>query len=240
MNINAGKEQLELKNNSKLLILGGTSSFAGELINNAKNKNYEVIASFREPSKVPEKSEIELFQLDVQHLKSIEKFLTQIDNYKFSRIVCLIGSLSEIQSINSYKVSAKYIETYVTNIVYLLDNLLLANRAKHNCKILLVSSRSAKYGSFDYYYAIAKASIEAYAKSKSKSKPQIRINALSIGLVKGSKMFNEMPKEVSNTHKKRTNDKLVTIPEVAKEIIDIFDRNAIDSGVTLYFGPQYE
>lgn len=28
MNINAGKEQLELKNNSKLLILGGTSSFA--------------------------------------------------------------------------------------------------------------------------------------------------------------------------------------------------------------------
>jgi len=229
-----------LENNSKLLILGGTSSFAGELINNAKNKNYEVIASFREPSKVPEKSEIELFQLDVQHLKSIEKFLTQIDNYKFSRIVCLIGSLSETHSIHSYKVSARYIETYVTNLVYLLDNLLLANRSEYNCKILLVSSRAAKYGSFDYYYAIAKASIEAYAKSKSKSKPQIRINALSIGLVKGSKMFNEMPTEVSNTHKKRTNDKLVTIPEVAKEIIDIFDRSAIDSGVTLYFGPQYE
>jgi nucleoside-diphosphate-sugar epimerase len=229
-----------LKNNSKLLILGGTSSFAGELINNAKNKNYEVIASFREPSKVPEKSEIELFQLDVQHLKSIEKFLTQIDNYKFSRIVCLMGSLSEIHSINSYKVSARYIETYVTNLVYLLDNLLLANRAESNCKILIVSSRAAKYGSYDYHYAIAKAAMEAYVKSKSKSTPQVQINALSLGLVKGSKMFNEMPIEVSSSHEKRTNYKLLTVPEVAIEIIDIFDRSAIDSGTTIYFGPQYE
>ncbi len=229
-----------MKNISKLLILGGTSSFAGELINNAKNKNYEVIASFREPSKVTEKIEIELIPLDIQNLNSIEKFLSQINNYNFSHIVCLIGALSEIHSANSYKVSAKYIETYVTNLVYLLDNLFLANRLEDNCKILIVSSRSVKYGSFDYYYAIAKASIEAYVKSKSKLKLQIRINALSIGLVKGSKMFNEMPTEVSNTHEKRTNDKLLTIPEVAKEIIDILDCSTVNSGEILYFGPQYE
>jgi hypothetical protein len=82
--------------------------------------------------------------------------------------------------------------------------------------------------------------MEAYVKSKSKSTPQVQINALSLGLVKGSKMFDEMPIEVSSSHEKRTNYKLLTVPEVAKEIIDIFDRSAIDSGTTIYFGPQYE
>lgn len=229
-----------MENINRLLILGGTSSFAGELINNAKNNNYEVIASFREISTGLVKSEIELIPLDIQHLDSIEKFLSQIDNYNFSRIVCLIGALSEVHSIDSHKASSKYIETYVTNFIYLLDNLLFSNRVEDNCKILIVSSRSAKYGSFDYYYAIAKASIEAYVKSKSKSTPQVQINALSIGLIKGSKMFNEMPTEVSNAHEKRTNYKLLTVPEVAKEILEIFDRSAIDSGTTIYFGPQYE
>ena len=229
-----------MENINKLLILGGTSSFAGELINNAKNNNYEVIASFGDSSIGPEKSEIELIPLDIQQLDSIEKFLSQIDNYNFSRVVCLIGALSKVNSMKSYKALSKYIETYVTNLVYLLDNLFFSNRVKDNCKILIVSSRAVKYGSYDYHYAIAKAAMEAYVKSKSKSTPQVQINALSLGLVKGSKMFDEMPIEVSSSHEKRTNYKLLTVPEVAKEIIDIFDRSAIDSGTTIYFGPQYE
>ena len=229
-----------MKKNHKLLILGGNSSFAHNLIEYSQKEQYEIFATFRGEKSLLATKEVNLLSLDITNLTSIEKFLTQINDYRISYVACLIGSLSEINTRNVYEESKKYIETYVTNLVYLLEGLQQKNRLSNNCRVLIMSSRAVKYGSFDYYYAISKAAVEAYVKSKSKSSPQIRINSVSTGLVQGSKMYINMPIEIVENHNLRANNKLLVLSDVANELIDIFKREDVVSGDTLYIGPQYE
>ena len=229
-----------MKKNNRLLIIGGTSSLAHDLIYFGQKENYEIFASVRDQESFPVSKEVNLFTLDISNLASIEAFLAKINNFGFSHVVCLIGALSEISHIYLYEDSKRYIETYVTNLVYVIDSLLHQNRLQKNCRILIMSSRAAKYGSFDYYYSISKAAIEAYVKSKSKSSPQIRINSVSTGLVKGSRMFIQIPDEVAESHHERSSNKLLSVTEVVNELINFLKNNELKSGCTLYIGPQYE
>ncbi len=229
-----------MERNNKLLILGGTSSFASSLIESSQKEKYQIFATFRGKKSVSVSEEINLLSLDISDVASIETFLTQINDSTFSYVACLIGSLSEIYPQNAYAESKKYIETYITNLIYLFEGLLLKNRLQNTCKVLIMSSRAASYGSFDYYYSISKAAVEAYVKSKSKSSPQIRINAVSTGLVRDSNMFINMPVEVIESHSIRANHKLLTLPDVGNELVNIFKSESVVSGDTLFIGPQYE
>lgn len=87
---------------NRLLILGGTSSFAGKIIDRAKECKYEIFSTVR--AQVFEKS-IEgsnIIYLDLESLDSIEYFIERIRNYNFSHVICLIGSLSNKSSNSMY------------------------------------------------------------------------------------------------------------------------------------------
>lgn len=103
-----------------------------------------------------------------------------------------------------------------------------------------MSSRSAKYGSYDYLYSVSKAAIETYVKSKSKVVPGIQINCVSLGLVQDSKMYKSMLPEIVTSHKLRSKNELLNLSEIASILISLFDDIDIVSGDTIYIGPQYE
>jgi NADP-dependent 3-hydroxy acid dehydrogenase YdfG len=225
---------------NKLLILGGTSSFASEIIECAKKNHYVIYSSVRKKDLKIFSKVSNLIQLNLENLDSIEYFLGDIKKYNFSHIICLIGSLSRNSSNSLYADSKKYVDTYITNLLYLFDKLLADNNLRNKSKILIMSSRSARYGSHDYLYSVSKAAVEAYVKSKSKLVKGIQINCVSTGLVQDSKMFKTMPIEIVNSHKHRSRNKLLNVPEIASILISLFDNKEIVSGDTIYIGPQYE
>lgn len=225
---------------NRLLILGGTSSFAGKIIDRAKESKYEIFSTVRAQGYEESIEVSNIIYLDLESLDSIEYFIERIRDYNFSHVTCLIGSLSNKSSNSIYSEYKKYIETYVTNLIYLFDKLLIDNNLNEKSKLLIMSSRSAKYGSYDYLYSVSKVAIETYVKSKSKAVPGIQINCVSLGLVQDSKMYKLMPPEIVTSHKLRSRNKLLNLSEIASILISLFDDKGIVSGDTVYIGPQYE
>ena len=226
----------------KILILGETSSLAEKIIPILTKKNFDIIWTRRNVDKRKQKRDF-LIPLDLSDIKSVEKALKNIENKEFTHVLCLIGAYSNIPSnpVESLGQINKYINTYVTNLIYFLDNLFYKNRIKANCRLLVFSSRAAKFGSNDRYYAVAKSALEGFVKSRGNFLSRdTRFNIVSVGLIKYSKMYSMMPKKVVLSHEKRSKNSLLDVQTVANQILDILEDNSKLSGQIIYIGPQYE
>jgi 3-oxoacyl-[acyl-carrier protein] reductase len=99
----------------------------------------------------------------------------------------------------------------------------LLPRMANRSHIVMTSSISAERGSFDPIYAASKAAVVGLVKSLAGSlAPNVRINALSPGLIENSGMCLEMPPERRAMHRDGTpTRRLTSISEVARAILSI-------------------
>ena len=236
------RNKQEKNKRKKILVLGETSSLAEKIIPILTKKDFEIIGTRRNINKKNLKID-SLISLDLSDIKSVKKTLKNIENKEFTHVLCLIGAYSYIPSnpVKSLRQINIYINTYVTNLIYFLDNLFYKKRIKANGRLLVFSSRAAKFGSNDRYYAVAKSALEGFVKSRGNFLPgNIRINIVSAGLIKYSKMYSMMPKKVVLSHEKRSKNSLLDVQAIAIEIADILEDNSKLSGQIIYLGPQYE
>lgn len=227
----------------RLLVLGGTSSFAHEFIKSSLEDDFEVFATYRHSKPELRIENVSYMSLDIAKTSSIIRFLSDINGYRFTHVLNLIGSESKIDKFPSEnsKDGDRYIQTYVTNLIYLIDNMFGRKRVSDYCNIIIISSRSARFGSRDRYYAVSKSALEGYVKSVGKfTKIQGKLNAVSVGLVKGSKMFIQMPKNLVFNHEKRSNNSLIELNEFTNSIYNLMNDKSLSSGQVIYLGPQYE
>jgi short-subunit dehydrogenase len=232
-----------LNRNKKILILGGTSSLAKEIIPICASNGFKITKTSRKQKLNSQINQHDLLYLDVSSIKSINLFLENINDMRFSYVLCLIGSTSEIfkYPYKNFKEINTYLNTYITNLIFLLDNLFFNYRVSNSCSILVLSSRAAKYGSQDRYYAVAKSALEGFIKSKGKfNSKRIQLNAVSLGLISGSKMQIKMSNQNVLSHEHRSKNQLLDVTNASKLIIRTLRNKKIGSGKVIYLGPQYE
>lgn len=222
------------------LLIGGNSSLARGLC--VEFKKRETFLTLTHRNKIS--GEVNLGATLIMNLESkdsIEEFLKTVANKKFSYIINLIGATSSINELPNYEKMQNYFETYTNNLIFLFDNLFLNSILDKNGRILHVSSRAAKYGSFDRFYAASKSAIEGYIRSIPKSlDTSICINAVSVGLITDSKMFSLMKPELRMTHLRRSGNSLFSNHQFAASIMTILEDLNLKSGEIIEIGPQYE
>jgi hypothetical protein len=88
---------------------------------------------------------------------------------------------------------------------------------------------------------VSKSALEGYVKSVGKfTKNSANLNAVSVGLIKGSKMYLEMPNHLVVSHEKRSNNSLLDLKELSTLIFNLTNKKSLSSGQIIYLGPQYE
>ena len=222
------------------LVIGGSSSLAQGIVSILNSLNVNTSVTYRECPNT-HGSERESFVLYISRMNVIDDFLDQIKGREFDFVVNLIGSMSHLESKVSHTLIRDYLEVYSTNLIFLLDELFLDSRLAKDGKILHISSRAAKYGSFDRFYAASKSSIEGYIKSVPKSiNSRISINAISVGLILDSRMFLDMDVSIREQHIHKSGGKLLNCNQVAKSVVQILMDSKTNSGQIIELGPQYE
>jgi 3-oxoacyl-[acyl-carrier protein] reductase len=89
--------------------------------------------------------------------------------------------------------------------------------------VLLMGSISGERGSFDPIYAASKGAIIAFGKSLAVSlAPRVRVNVLAPSLIEGSSMWQSMPEERRERHRRASpTGRLVDKNDLAKIIVDV-------------------
>lgn len=220
----------------KILIIGGTSSLANEIIIKAKDVFTDITCTYRNKSKVfNKKCNWEYLNLDEND--SIDLFLNKILNKEYDTIIILIGSTTNKKytdiSIDDIK---KYHEINSGSYIYLLQNIVL--KIKDDGQIIVVSSRSANNASYDIHYSGVKASIQSAVKSLSKFlKNKQSIVCVAPSLIYESKMYNEMTKENIKKHLYLSNNNLINKNEFAEFIISLNNKvTKLINGQTVSIG----
>jgi NAD(P)-dependent dehydrogenase (short-subunit alcohol dehydrogenase family) len=233
---------LSKENRKRILLVGGDSSLARNLIAYAKSENYEIHKTNRGLEGCKQNPDFEnTHYLDLESLVSIDNFLHTIANVDFIQIYFLIGKLSRIEPLDlNYSITRSYLETYSTNTCYLIDKLLLQLSQTEKSRFVFISSRAASKKSYDALYSASKASVSAFIRSRSNFLPSNQV-AVSIetGLILGSKMNYQMKSEESK-HLKLSNGKLLTVDEFVTLLWTLdFDDLSSRNGSVFHLGPQY-
>lgn len=226
----------------KLLIVGGTSSIAKLITSRAIDAGCEVFSTFRNSRKINPSKEVNWIPLDFSKIETVESALGDLESIHLDYIIYLSGSLSHLQHEDATLQSFdRYIKENITIPVWFLKNLIKKKTFKENSKLTYVSSRSSEYGSHDYLYGIAKASLENFIKSVKFMKiPNLTLKIISSGLILGSEMEKSMPSEDSNRHYQSSKGKLLTLEQASSLIWKEATSDALVSTIErVQIGPNY-
>lgn len=220
----------------KILIVGGTSSLASDIILKARDQFTEITCTYRNENKIFDKK-CNWEHLDLEQDNSIDMFLDKILNQEYDTVILLIGSTTNKKytdiSLSDIK---RYHEINSGSYIYLLQN--IVSKIKDDGQIIVVSSRSANNASYDVHYSGAKASIQSAVKSLSKFlKNGQSIICLAPSLIQESKMYNEMSEDNIKKHLYLSNNNLITKNEFADFVISLNNKiTKLINGQTISIG----
>ena len=230
-----------MKNTSKILLIGGTSSIAPQLINKFLQEGYMITATYRNKDKSRVTSDsLYWVHLDLNSRRSVSDFVIEIRESEFDRVIVLIGSTfkleydqSDIEILNSYYTN------YVSSINFLIIQSLA--RLKPLGNLVAFSSRAGSRPSYDVHYAAAKGALESLVQSIA---PKLRdmqsVICIAPSLVEDSEMYSEMSQENIQKHKARSNQKLLTISEIVEFTFEMSPQVTFKiNGRTIPLGADY-
>lgn len=229
----------------KLLVIGGTSSLSPEIFRHASQEGFEIVATYRNSIPTTSFNEIRWLELDFSSINSVENFLGQIEEMSFTRILFFAGSASEVsESAFSVSEAEHYLKTNLILPAFLISRLVDSLEKVRPSSLLFMSSRSAKYGSFDYLYGIAKAGLQNLVLSLSRnSSPSVSIFSVVSGLIMGTRMQLNMTTEVVDSHEARAMSigaNLLKVEEAAATIWSLVQTEQSElNGETIMIGPDY-
>jgi NAD(P)-dependent dehydrogenase (short-subunit alcohol dehydrogenase family) len=175
----------------KLLFVGSNSFLARKAIQYF-NKDYNIITLGRKDN-----SNTDL-HLDFNNISLLDSFSLQ-DGQKFDGVLFFQGlnpstSLKE----TSYEHFLQMFNVNVLGPAIFLRN--IYNHINDSGLVLFFTSIATKKGSYDPAYAASKSAILGLIKSLSHEFTNIRFNSISLGLVQGSPVFNNMTPDYREKH----------------------------------------
>jgi short-subunit dehydrogenase len=178
----------------------------------------------------------EWLELDLSSDSSIKKFVRQLENRHFELVIFLAGATRE-RNVSP----KKYIEANFLNPIKLFETLSEKLAKETPSCFIFISSRAAKYPSFDVYYSAVKSGVSAALRSlNATAHSESKFLSVVPGLIIGSTMYEEMDTNVRESHKVRSNNKLLDINQAAREIFNIIDnKNKFINGEMIEIGPSY-
>lgn len=209
---------------NKVVIVGASSSIGFEISQKFIKCGFDVVGTYSS-AKQDLQSNISLdFQLDLSSDQSIEKFSSELKSIgkKIDILIFLAGILPG-KSLGEYNFSE--IDKVMTiNFGGQAKTLLkiIPMLSKDAC-ILMLSSISARRGSFDPIYAASKGALLSFVKSMSSKLPSgVRINALAPGLIEGSSMYMHMDPATQRRHKAQSHsNRLLSMKDLSEIIFDL-------------------
>jgi NAD(P)-dependent dehydrogenase (short-subunit alcohol dehydrogenase family) len=147
-----------------------------------------------------------------------------------------VGAPSKVEDTPS-----AYVETYLTNLLYLCQSLSLSLKSRDISAMLHVSSRASLYPSRDILYSAVKGGMNSALRSIARGLPEkTKIISIAPGLVLNSTMSNDMPLEIREDHIGRSSDELMGVDEFATQFVDLIANiKDIKSGSLVELGPVY-
>jgi len=178
----------------------------------------------------------EWLELDLSQESSVTRFGEEIENRHFDLVVYLVGA-TRIGNVNPQE----YVETNFSNPIRLFEMLTIKLAQEAPSCFIFISSRAAKYPSFDVYYSAVKAGLSAALRSlNATAHSGSKFLSVLPGLITGSGMYMDMDSNVRESHKVRSNNRLLDINEAAREIFNIIDnKNKFTNGEMIEIGPSY-
>lgn len=224
-------------------MIGGTSSLGRRLVDKCLERGAEVLITSRAPSSKLGQSASGVFslQLDVASNSSCEKFVEVACKLDFSIVLVLVGSLfpRSIAGAPSLTSVLGYVGTFAGRLSWVLDRI-IQQKSGRELRVFFMSSRASEHGSWDEYYSLSKAAIDAFLKSKQrKSDGSLTIVSIVSGLIEGSGMSDSFAEAEMLDHRARAGGSLLTVEDASDEIIRLIeDADTIESG-TVKIGPDY-
>jgi len=205
-------------NKKQTLIIGGSTSISGPVLENFINNDHAVASTYYTIK--PEKTSVNWIELDCNSDLSISKFNSKCKKIApFTNLIFLTGILpgKKIQEYSFEEIN-KIININFNSVAKIIGS--LENHFISNSQILLISSISGQRGSFDPIYAASKAAMIGLGKSLSQVlSPRTRTNIIAPGLIEQSSMFNEMRPERQKYHEQNNPLKKLLNKNALAEII---------------------
>jgi short-subunit dehydrogenase len=219
-----------------LLIIGGNSSLSTPVMNLAKEKGYEVTITLREDD-INNSEEVNRISLNLNLKGEPHDFLKKIHNETYSVILFLIGETSL-----SYLDKNKYIKIHLSKTLTLIETLQKNNLKTNDSCLIYMSSRAAIHPSFDPYYSAVKGGMISAIRSLAlRSKPNQYIISVVSGLIRGSRMFEDMPQHLQLSHAERAAQNLLTKEEYAFKLFEVIENLELcKNGEYILIGSDYE
>jgi nucleoside-diphosphate-sugar epimerase len=124
-----------------VLVVGGNSSLATPVIKLLAELKFSITATTRRVEQSEESSLVKNWlALDISSIESIENFIAVLGESRFNLILICIGSPSKTIINRSV-----YVETYLTNMIFLCQNLLTTLKVNTETALVHFSSRSSLY-----------------------------------------------------------------------------------------------
>ena len=224
----------------RLLLVGGSSSLGKSIMKLALEAGYEITQTSRDISLFPSTRNCTSIQLDLGSKESIDAFLEQLSDQKFSRIIFLAGKLTERHLPNiSHGFLADYYGKFVTGMLYVMQEIKINLAADGN--ILALSSRAANHPSYDFHYSAAKGALQAFVMSFSKFMDRNQsIVAIAPSLIENTSMYRYMSQENVDRHRVRAGNYLLELDGVASFIWNLTPSlTKFANGRTLEIGNDY-
>ena len=232
---------IETKNTSNILLIGGTSSIAPQLIDKFLQEGYMITATYRNKDKSRTTSD-NLFwlHLDLNSRESISDFVIEICESKFDRVIVLMGSTFKLEYDQSdIDILHSYYTNYVSSIHYLIIQSLA--RLKPLGNLVAFGSRAGSRPSYDVHYAATKGALESLVQSIAPKLLDMQsVICIAPSLIEGSEMYSEMSEENIQNHKVRSNQKLLTISEIVEFTFEMSPQVTLKiNGRTIPLGADY-
>lgn len=207
---------------SKILLIGGSSKVGRSIIKKIDLKKNEIHSSYNRKI-IPQlkNKNVYQYQLDLLSDNSKNRFLKKIK--KNWNVIILLSAILNGRSLFDYesKEIEKNININFTSQISLLNEIL--KKQKKKCLVIIMSSISARRGSFDPVYASSKGAMISFIKSMSKwSAPNFKFIGLCPGLIENTKMFKTFTKiRLQKLLKENPNKEFLNSNDLANIIIDI-------------------
>jgi len=224
-------------------VLGGTSSIGSSFLRILALEGIATLATCRTRGSEQQASETQWLELDLASRNSCERFALEIRSIGFRYVVLFIGALSvkEGKPLADLQEVEDYVTAYVARYIWVLDAILSATEPAP-LRLLHVSSRASRYGSWDQYYSASKSAMEAALRSFVR-KHSNRVEALSVatGLIEGSKMALSFSSSGLESHRTRSENSLWDVKELSDSLKKVlFDQKLDWDGRVIELGPSYE
>jgi len=198
-----------MSNEKKVLIIGGTSCIAGEIIKKLESNEYKIdLMTFRQSHKVY--GNYSWVHLDLEDADTVNNLIKIIKANKYSKVIFLPGnSLGPSSEEYSYERLENFYNAFVFRY-----NLLIMQASKSledDGQIIFISSIAANLPIHDAHYSAVKAGVQAFVKSLSISlKPNQSAFSISPGLIYDSFAFNQQT-YVGDINELATKDQIADI-----------------------------